>query len=171
MNTRTYIQYTNIDHHPDTWNLFLVLPSLILSPPGQQVQPRSENTFSALLNNRLWGCRDACPCCSLSPPLHLVLGQSNKSILLWQHAAYTSSLLFRQPFFVPTFSPLSMPASCGLLQTDCMLSKGHWVHSALALMSYLAHWWGNRTYPRQSCSVTLTNWALAENSSICPRGV
>lgn len=28
-----------------------------------------------------------------------------------------------------------------------------------------------RTHPRQSRSVTLTNWALAENSSICPRGV
>ncbi len=108
--------------------------------------------------------------CSLSPPLHLVFRQSNKSILLWQHAAYTSNLLFRQPFLIQTFSPSPMPASCGLLQTDSMLSKGHWVHSALALMSYLAHWWCNRTCPRQSRSVTRTNWVLAENSSICPRG-
>lgn len=37
----------------------------------------------------------------------LLLGQSNKSILLWQHTAYTSSLLFRQPFLVQTFSPPS----------------------------------------------------------------
>lgn len=163
---------TNNHHHTDTWNLFLVLSSLILSPPGQKVQPRSENTFSALLNYRLWGCRDACPCCSLLPSLHLVFGQSNKTIVLWQHATYASSLLFRQPFLVQTFSPPPpMPASCGLLQTDCMLSKGHWVHSALALMSYLAHWWCNCTYPRQSRLVTLTNWVLAENSSIYPRGV
>lgn len=105
MNEHTHTLYTNIHHHTDIGNLVLVLPSLIQSPPGQRVQPRSENTFSALLNNRLWGCRDACPCCSLSPPLHLVFRQSNKSILLWQHAAYTSNLLLVNLFSTDFFSP------------------------------------------------------------------
>lgn len=92
-----------------------MLLSLIRSPTGQQVQPRSENTFSALLNNLLLRCRDACPCCSPSPPIHLVLGQSNKSILLWQHAAYSSSMIFRQPFLVQNQHPHHPPQNASFL--------------------------------------------------------
>lgn len=127
----------------------------------KKVWSKSENTFSALLNNRPRGGRDACPCHSLSLSLHPMFEHSSKSILPWQRAACTPSLLF-----CTGFHPCQLPVDY-YRQIVCS-AKDSESTAVPALMSYLAHWRGKRTYPRQSRSVTLTNWALAVKRSICP---